>query len=146
MSTSLTLTQIAVNHLNQTRKWTHFLSIVGFVMCAIIAIIALFLSSIITRLFSSMAFADEFVGTMGSGFFTVSYLVVALICFFLYLYLYRFSKRLKTALATNNSEVLEEAFHNLKAHYKLTGILTLVTLGLYALALLAGIIGAIAGM
>lgn len=143
MSTSLTLTQIAVNHLNQTRKWTHFLSIVGFVMCAFLAIGALLFGTVMS---SKLDFADEFVGSIGSGFITVSYLVVALICFFLYLYLYRFSKRLKTALATNNSEVLEEAFHNLKAHYKLTGILTLVTLGLYALALLAGIIGAIAGM
>ena len=143
MSTSLTITQIAINHLNQTRKWTHFLSIVGFVMCAFLAIGALLFGTIMS---SKLDFADEFIGFISSGFITVIYLVVALICFFLYLYLYRFSKRLKTALATNNSEVLEEAFHNLKAHYKLTGILTIVTLGFYVLGLLAMLVGAIAGM
>ena len=143
MSTSLTITQIAINHLNQTRKWTHFLSIVGFVMCAFIALIALFFGTISTQI---PDFKDFALGTIGTGFITVIYLVVALICFFLYLYLYRFSKRLKTALATNNSEVLEEAFHNLKAHYKLTGILTIVTLGFYVLGLLAMLVGAIAGM
>ena len=143
MSTSLTITQIAINHLNQTRKWTHFLSIVGFVMCAFIALIALFFGTISTQI---PDFKDFDLGTIGTGFITVIYLVVALICFFLYLYLYRFSKRLKTALATNNSEVLEEAFHNLKAHYKLTGILTIVTLGFYVLGLLAMLVGAIAGM
>ena len=143
MSTSLTITQIAIDHLNQTRKWTHFLSIVGFVMCAFLAIGALLFGTVMS---SKLDFADEFIGTIGTGFITVIYLVVALICFFLYLYLYRFSKRLKTALATNNSEVLEEAFHNLKAHYKLTGILTIVTLGFYVLGLLAMLVGAIAGM
>lgn len=143
MSTSLTITQIAINHLNQTRKWTHFLSIVGFVMCALLAIGALLFGTVMS---SKLDFADEFIGTIESGFITVIYLVVALICFFLYLYLYRFSKRLKTAIATNNSEVLEEAFHNLKAHYRLTGILTIVTLGFYVLGLLAMLVGAIAGM
>ena len=143
MSTSLTITQIAIDHLNQTRKWTHFLSIVGFVMCAFLAIGALLFGTVMS---SKLDFADEFIGFISSGFITVIYLVVALICFFLYLYLYRFSKRLKTALATNNSEVLEEAFHNLKAHYKLTGILTIVTLGFYVLGLLAMLVGAIAGM
>ena len=143
MSTSLTITQIAIDHLNQTRKWTHFLSIVGFVMCAFIALIALFFGTISTLI---PDFNEFDLGTIGTGFITVIYLVVALICFFLYLYLYRFSKRLKTALATNNSEVLEEAFHNLKAHYKLTGILTIVTLGFYVLGLLAMLVGAIAGM
>ncbi len=141
MSTSLTLTQIAIDHLNQTRKWTHFLSIVGFVMCVFIAIMALFIGSI-TALIPD--FDNDAFGAIGTGMFTVIYLVLALICFFLYLYLYRFSKRLKTAINTNNNEALADGFKNLKAHYRLCGILTIVAIGFYVIALLAGIIGAIA--
>ena len=143
MSTSLTLTQVAVNHLNQIREWTHFLSIVGFVICALIGLAAILFGRISTLIpdFDHAAF-----GAIGTGMISVIYLVVAFVCFFLYLYLYRFSRRLKTALSSDNSDALADGFKNLKAHYRLTGIIAIVIIGFNAMGLLLGIIGAIAAM
>ena len=52
MNSELKLTSIGISYLNQTRKWTHFLSILGFIT-GIIVIAALFLSSILD-MFSGM--------------------------------------------------------------------------------------------
>lgn len=78
---------------------------------------------------------------MGSGFITVLYLIIALLYFFLSLYLYRFSARTKAAIHGHDSAQLEDGFKSIKNYWKLTGIIVLITLAFYVLALLIALIG-----
>ena len=141
MNSELKLTSVGISYLNQARKWTYFLSIVGFVFTAIIVIAALFFSSLMA-MFSGMDSSygvSEFT-SMGTGMVTVLYLFFALLYFFLSLYLYRFSKRVKGAINEEDSYQLEDGLKNLKSYWKLTGILTVVALGVYVLFILISIL------
>ena len=134
MNSKLKLTSVGVSYLNQVRKWTYFLSIIGFIFTGLIVLMALFFSSFIA-MFSDMYSSygvSEFT-SIGSGMATVFYLFFALLYFFLSLYLYRFSKRVKGAINLEDSSQLEDGLKNLKSYWKLTGILTAVVLSLYIL-------------
>ena len=132
MNSELKLTSIGISYLNQTRKWTHFLSILGFIFTGIIVIAALFLSSILD-MFSGMdnSYGISNISTIGTGTVTVFYLFLAAIYFFLSLYLYRFSIRIKAAVHEHNSTLLENGLKDLKSYWKLIGILTAVVFGIY---------------
>lgn len=145
MNTELKLTPLSLDYLNQTRKWTYFLSIVGFVSCGLIALIGLFFGTF-------MSFMDEFSNDLNrrtslpSGalfFITVIYLVLAFIIFLMYRYLYRFSVQLKAALNSNDVAVLEDSLKNLKSYWKFLGMFTLISLVIYAIGIIITLILAV---
>lgn len=147
MSSEIKLSPLALKYLNTTRKWTYFLSILGFIFCGLIALFALFFS---TALASIRDYSSEFASSSpipvgATGFISVFYLLIAVICFILYLYLYRFSVRLKSALNNNDSILLEARLKHFKSYWQLTGILTIVVLGFYFIAVLLVIIGVSVG-
>jgi hypothetical protein len=79
---------------------------------------------------------------MNGTFLTVFYLLVALLYFFPVYYLFQFSVKMKAALAQQSSELLQQAFENLKSHYKFMGILMIVVLGFYVIILAFAGLGA----
>ncbi len=134
------LSKETLGHLNETRKWTNFLAIIGFVFIVFIIFLAFFMSSV----FSSMEHETDFPisGTL-IGFI---YLAMGLIYFFPILYLYKFSTFAKKALFTQNSTDLNEAFKNLKSHYRFMGILTIIMFSVYALIFIVGMVLGLSGM
>ena len=109
MNTDLQLTTQSLDYINQTRKWTYFLSILGFITCGILALLGLFLNTFLSILneFSNI-FSDSTSLTGGTLIFvSIFYIGIALLVFLMYRYLYRFSIRLKAALESNNSTTLE---------------------------------------
>lgn len=143
MNSSLQLTEIAISHLNQTRKWANFLAIFGFITSGLLAIVALSIGSIMATLPSyNNSLGLESIGT---GMITVIYLALAGVCFLIYLYLYRFSNKLKGAINSGDAVQLEESFKNLKLYYKANGIILIVILGIYLLTLLIGLIAVFSG-
>jgi hypothetical protein len=145
MNTDLQLTTKSLDYLNQTRKWTYFLSILGFITCGILALLGLFLSTFLSILDEfSNNFSDSTSLTGGALIFvSIFYLGIALLVFLMYRYLYRFSIQLKAALESNNSATLEKSLKNLKSYWKFTGIITIIVLGFYVLGVLAALIGVI---
>jgi len=141
MNTSLQLTEMAISHLNQARKWANFLAIFGFITSGLLVIGALIFGTVMS---STLDFDDEFAGLFSSGLLTILYLILAGICFLIYLYLYRFAKGLKIAINSNDSAQLEKGFKNLKSYYKINAIIIIVVIGIYVLAALFGIIAATA--
>jgi hypothetical protein len=135
-------------YLGETAKWTKFLSILGFVFCGLLIIVGIFFGSIIGTLFSGGFRGVDPAGTAAArsfgGIFAVIYIVIALLYFFPCLYLYNFSTKMQVALRSNDQEQLATSFKNLKSCFKFLGIFTLVILGIYLLAFIIGIIGAIA--
>ena len=141
MNSELKLTSVGISYLNQPRKWTYLLSIIGFIFTGLIVLMALFFSSFMA-MFSGKGSSygvSEFTA-MGTGMVTVFYLFFALLYFLLSLYLYRFSKRVKGAINEEDSSQLEDGLKKLKYYWKLTGILTVVALGVYVLFFLINIL------
>lgn len=123
-------------YLAETAKWGNFLSIVGFILSGIIAIIALFAGTFFTTLSNQYGTGGSLIG---AGFVTFFYLLFAAVYFFMSFFLYRFSTKMKMALYTNDQQTLNSSFLNLKNLYKMMGILTIIYLCLVALLLVFGI-------
>ena len=131
--------QSSRSHLSEAAKWAKFLSIVGFVLCGLIIVMAFFVGS-----FLAMNTEYRSAGlTKGMGaFVAIFYIGIAVLFFFPYLFLFRFATRMKTALNTNDQLTLNTSFQNLKIMFRYVGILTIVMLSFYALAILMVIITA----
>lgn len=138
--TELNLNAHSKSFLKEIAGWTYFLSIIGFIFVGLLVLIAVFASSI----YNNMAqFSQESPFDVGL-FMTAVYVIVALIYFFPILFLFKFSKRLKSALKSKEDEELASALEILKSHYKFIGVFTIIVLSLYALAIIAGLLGVFA--
>lgn len=124
--------------LKEIAQWTKFLSIVGFFFVALLMIIGVFAGSVYKQLFDELSRQS---GVNMGLLISALYLVFAIVYFFPILFLFKFAKHLKIALQTKENTDLENSFEKLKSHYKFIGVLTIITLSLYALALVAGIMG-----
>jgi hypothetical protein len=125
-------------HLNEIRKWTNFLSILGFVafgLLVFVGIIMIFASSIA----SSMAF-NPF-AAMGP-WIGIIYIIISGIYFIPVYYLFRFSTLAKQSLLQINlgggssDALMAQAIDYLKRHFRFVGIFTIVILSMYILILI----------
>ena len=138
--TELNLNAHSRSFLKEIAGWTYFLSIIGFIFVGLLVLIAVSAISI----YNNMAkFSQESPFDVGL-FMTAVYVIVALIYFFPILFLFKFSKRLKSALKSKEDEELASALEILKSHYKFIGVFTIIVLSLYALAIIAGLLGVFA--
>jgi len=138
----LQVDQQSIGYLSETARWAKFLSIVGFVMCGIIIIIGLFFGTIMSTFSRFGNNSEAFSSSMGSSgvIISVVYIGMALLCFFPYLYLFNFSSKMQTALRNNDQINLNASLGNLKSCFKFVGILTIVVLSFYLLAII-GFVG-----
>lgn len=146
---NLNVDQTGRSHLAEAGRWAKFLAIIGFIGCAFIVLIGLFFGSFI-GMFSSQYGANPYndISASGSGFgaaMAVYYIVIALIYFFPCLFLFRFANKMKTALASNDQEVLNASFQNLKATFRFLGIITIIMLAFVVLAFIVVILGVATG-
>lgn len=115
--------------LNVTRKWTKFLSIVGFVFLTFMAIAAGLL-------------LIQFFAFKTSGFPIVALLpviIMGVLYFFPIYFLSRFSIDSKRALDSSSSKYLAEALRYLKLHYTFVGVLVIVVLAFYLVVIVASL-------
>jgi hypothetical protein len=135
---SLNISQLESMYLGEAAKWGKFLAIVGFIMCGLLAVFSFFAGSI----FSAMGNLQGTSMPQATGIMlTVIYLAIAILYFFPCLYLFRFASKMKAALSEANQDSLQSSFLNLKSLFKFMGILTIIVLGFYAIALIAMAIG-----
>ena len=138
----LQIDQSGLNFLGETARWTRFLSILGFILCGLTALGALFLGSYMSGMMSNLYGTT---GVFSGVFFTILYLLGALLLFFPTLYLFNFSSKIRRALAANDQVLLTESFKNLKSFFKFHGVLAIISISLYALIIIAAVIGAMVG-
>ena len=123
--------------LTEIARWGKFLSIMGFIFCALFVLVGIFGGATLSSLMDTQMGGS---GIIGGYFFTIVYLVVALIFFFPCLYLFKFSTRMQLALRTNDQVQLNFSLRNLKSLFRYMGIYTIVILSIYALAIFFGLI------
>jgi hypothetical protein len=130
------LTEQAYLFLSEIKKWTKFLSIIGFIFIGIFVLFALFLGAFLGGLSditgSSMSFPSVLV--------TIIYLLIAVLYFFPVWFLFKFSTNLGKSLKSGNESELTDAFSYLKLHYKFIGILTIIFLSIYLLFIIFGVL------
>lgn len=134
------------NHLFETARWGRFLAIIGFIVCGLLVVLGIyFVTSVNTSPggyrgrydMYDQGSAFEGLGTM----MAVVYVLMALLYFFPCLFLLRFSGKMKAALAANDQAQLTSSFQNLKVLFRYIGILTIIVLAIYALALIGMALG-----
>jgi hypothetical protein len=120
---SILLSQKAIGFIYQASQWSRFIAIVGFVSIGFIVLGGLFTGivvSVISDNLASLPFPPFLISFI--------YLFIALIFFFPVYYLYSFSSKAHAAISTHNGVNMDEAFKNLKSHYKFIGVFFIITL------------------
>lgn len=145
---SLTIDPVTKSHLSEAARWAKFLAIIGFVFLALMVVGGLFVSTIMASSMSQFeggygGGSANIFASMGAGL-AVLYIILAVIMFFPLLFLLRFANRTKAALASNDQQVLNTSFQNLKAYFRYIGIITIIILAFYAIAIVFGVLGAAA--
>jgi hypothetical protein len=128
----------STSYLGEAAKWTKFLSIIGFIFCFLIIIVAFFVGAI----FSSPVM-DRYGGTasaIGAGSITLIYILIGLLYFFPCLYLFNFSTKMQAALRNNDQTQLNQSFKNLKSCFKYMGILTIIIIAIYLLVIIVAVV------
>lgn len=126
-----------LNYLSDAAKWGKFLAVIGFIMCGFLLLLGIAMPALFSRM-NTYNQTNLFNGSSMGGLLFFVYLVIALIYFFPCLFLLRFSNAAKAAVISNDQFKLTESFKNLKALLKYVGIVTIVILSLYALAIVFG--------
>jgi Family of unknown function (DUF5362) len=138
----LTFDRESIDLLTETSRWGKFLAIVGFITCGLIVLLSFFAGAFVANSTSALAPYStsevRTVSSMSGAFLTFIYLIVAVVYFFPCLYLYRYSVRMKTALATNDQTKLNQSLRNQKMLYRYVGIVTIIALAIELIGLIIG--------
>jgi len=126
--------------LKETCKWGKFLAIIGYIGIGILLLAGLFLIT------GSDELALEEYNNVPTNILGIVYLVIAFLYYFPVNYLYRFSAETRKGIDENNEERITLGFKNLKSIFHFMGILTIVMLGIYGLALLVMIAAGIGNL
>ena len=134
---NLQLNLQAENALRESAKWSFFLAIIGFIGIGFMVIAGVFMGSAMAMI-PSNSYNVSGVNPLGAmkGFLSVFYIILAVIYFFPILYLYKYAKGMKEALNFRNSNTLSDALVQLGKHHKFLGIMIIVLLSLYIVAII----------
>jgi hypothetical protein len=115
------------NQFGEMAKWTKFISIVIFVLAAIIFIVGVLGGGTIMSIFDAYGggMLDTFFG-LGAGILIAIIAFAVLIMSVIYYFLFRFAKKVKTALATEDVLQLNEALSALKIFFIIMTILSIL--------------------
>ncbi|NLJ43868.1 MAG: hypothetical protein GX431_09430 [Bacteroidales bacterium] len=119
-----------LNKLNSTRKWTTFLSVLGFIFLGLVII-----GGLAAGLFLTIFKTSENALGFPESLLTITALVVGLIYFFPVLFLFRFSRNTRDAIHNLDNVKLTKGFRNLYLFFKIIGIIVIMVVLIYIIAL-----------
>ena len=114
--------------LYEAGKWTKFISIVMFVACGLLLLTALLGGVSLLSVFRNIGSAYGYFGELG-GVILISIIVVfAGVLALVYYFLFNFSRKIKTALLTNNTADLNAGLKSLKIFFIITTVFAIISL------------------
>ena len=129
-------------YLLETAKWSKFFAILGFILCVLMIIFALFVGTIMGGLMAAANPAAANVYSGASGIFiSVFYIALALVYMIPQYYRFKFANEAKLAINSDDDDLLESALGNQKSYYKFMGIFTIIFIALYAVLIVVALIG-----
>ena len=144
----LGIDNISKSHLSEAAKWARFLAICGFIFLGLMIIYGLVISSVVAIMTSKMSEVDntskarDLSNIMGIGM-VIFYIICAVIAFFPYYFLLRFSNKMKAALISNDQDALNSSFQNLKILYRYMSILMIISLVLIVFGIVSMIVSTV---
>ena len=144
LSNDLMIDSVSQTHLKETAMWAKIISIAGFIISSLILIFAIFFGTIISSI-TPYNSTNGMAAAGVAGIVGIFYGIIALVYFVCSLFQFRFASKMKDALQRNDQETLNLSFQNLKAYYRITGILTIIGLAFFALGLLGIVISLTSG-
>ena len=133
VSSQLSFNDQIRDYLLETSKWGKFLAIVGYVGMGLLVLMGLGVA-VASSVLSEMAATGLPLAVLG-----VVYIVIAVLYFFPINYLYKFSVNMRKGLVSTGQDAVNEGFKNLKSLFRFMGIMTVVVLSIYALAIVIAI-------
>ncbi|MGY4384790.1 magnesium-transporting ATPase (P-type) [Pedobacter sp. UYP24] len=143
-SQKLVVSEDIRSYIYQSSKWTKFLSIIGFVFSTMMVLISFSVGALMTAMNTAVGPKNNPYNALGPGVLTIILLLTAALYFYPSFVLFKFSNAAKQGVLYGDQESLNNAMSNLKSFFKFWGILLIVVLGIYALAILFAIVGAVA--
>jgi hypothetical protein len=128
-------------HLETSRKWSLFLSIMGFIGSGFMILFGLFFGVLGGALMQGSPLGLFF----SSFLIMIVYIACGIFYFFPSLFLYQFSNKMKMALGSNSDLLLTDAFKNLRSFFTFFGVLTIIGIALGLLLIGGSIIMGIVG-
>lgn len=128
---------------SEMAKWGRFLAVAGFILVGIFIIVALFVPGLMSKSSAYGAYSGVEASALKSGM-TVGYLIMAITFFFPSLFIFRFSRKMQTAISLGSQDPFNSAIENLKYTFKFYGIIAIVILSIYVLVILFASIGLLA--
>ncbi|TXD49487.1 MULTISPECIES: DUF5362 family protein [unclassified Polaribacter] len=134
----ITLNTKSKSFLKEISRWTFFFAILGFISIAFLLIGAILIGTLYAPMINMFA-GQQGLPSIGLSL-AIIYFMSALLYVFPVWYLFKFSRKMKLALATKNDETLTEAFEMLKSHFKFIGVLTIILISLYLLLIVFSLV------
>lgn len=127
-------------YITEASKWAKFLGILGFISLGLMILGGL------TIMTSGSAMLRASGMPIGGGVIGLIYLVGALLFFFPAYYLYKFGAVSRKAMQTGSIADLNAGLGYMKSYFKFSGILAIVIIAFYIIAIVALGMGAAVGM
>ena len=121
----------ALDNLNVTRKWTTFLSILGFIFLGLIIV-----AGIATSLFLTVFKTQQTNLGIPESLMIVVLATIGVLCYFPVFFLFRFSKNIRDAIQNHDQRKLAKGFRNLRLFFAYFGILVILVISVYLILLL----------
>jgi hypothetical protein len=120
----MTIGRFGLKSLDNTAKWGKFFAILGFISIGIMIFVGI-----------GIVLMRSFLGGL-PAFTGLIYIAVAVLYLFPSLYLLHFANQVKNGLLNADVTLLERGLYNLQRTYKFAGIMTIVLISLYMLAVI----------
>lgn len=136
---SLSIDPVTKANLYETARWARVLAVVGFIFLVIMIMAGVLVSITLNQVKVADVLNGRMDGTSPS--LAMLYVVFAIIGFFPLLYTLRFAHQMRSALNGNDQALLNASFRNLKICFRYLGIITIISLVLFALSIFFSMAG-----
>ena len=132
----LSIDPVSKMHLWDTARWAKFLAMMGFIVCGLIVLIGIFAGTAFEMYRMRYDLTDSAKETRGLGaLVAIAYILLGLLGFFPSLFLFHFATKMKMALMSNDQNTLNTSFQNLKKTLRYVGVVTIILLVFFLIAI-----------
>ena len=134
---TLEIDSTAKNHLKHAAKWARFLAIVGFGFLVCLVILCIIVTIETNERKARYGYDGWSDGDMIGSI--IASLVFLILYFFPCLFILKFANKMKAAIDTDNVDLLNDSFKNLKVTFRYVGVVTIIFLVLFILGMLSSL-------
>jgi len=116
-----------LRNLDTARKWAMFLSVFGFILIGLIVVLAL-----VTGTFLAAFRPSDALPEYQELALIFAFCVSGILFFLSVLFLFRFSRYMCDAVESHDIKKFEKAIKNLKLFFRLTGLILIIAIAVYA--------------